>query len=113
MAEMDKKGWIAVIFTSHRTNADPDGYDRAAAAMDSLAACQPGYRGVASVRDTDGHGITISYWADDASARAWRDHPDHVAIRAAGRERWYDDYSVTVARVERAYDWQRSDSHDA
>jgi heme-degrading monooxygenase HmoA len=52
-------------------------------------------------------GITISYWADDAAAIAWRDHPEHTAIRDHGRSLWYDSYSVNVARIERAYDWTR------
>ena len=104
----DRTGCIAVVFVSHRNGADQAGYDEAAAAMDLLAARQPGYRGVDSVRGGDGVGITVSYWADDEAAEAWRDHPDHVAIRNAGRARWYDAYSVTVARVERGYRWQRT-----
>lgn len=104
----DRTGEIAVIFVSRRTANDPDGYDAAAAAMDALAAAQPGYRGVDSVRDADGMGITVSYWADDAAATAWRDHPDHKATRETGRALWYDSYQVIVTRVERGYDWARA-----
>ncbi|MFN3435012.1 MAG: antibiotic biosynthesis monooxygenase family protein [Sphingomonas sp.] len=102
-----REGEVAVIFTSARNAADPAGYGGAADAMAALAAAQPGYHGVESVRGADGVGITISYWADEAAARAWRDHPDHVAIREQGRARWYDRYSVTVCTVTRAYDWSR------
>src|SRR3546814_1222979 len=63
----DRAGQTAVIFVSQRTDADADGYDRAAQAMAALAARQPGYRGMDSVRGADGHGITVSYWADEAS----------------------------------------------
>ncbi len=98
---------MAVIFVSFRNGADMNGYTTAAAAMDALAVAQPGYRGVDSARETDGMGITVSYWADDAAAIAWRDHPEHAAIRDHGRALWYDRYSVTVARVERAYQWAR------
>ena len=73
--------------------------------MDHLAAAQPGFRGVESARGPDGFGLTVSYWADDAAALAWRDHPDHRATRDAGRARWYESYTVTVARVERGYRW--------
>ncbi len=103
----DRTGQIAVIFVSIRNDADADGYGEAAAAMDALAAIQPGYRGVDSAREAGGMGITISYWADDAAAIAWRHHPEHTAIREAGRALWYDSYAVTVARVERGYDWSR------
>jgi len=104
----NRRGEIAVIFTSRRTNDDDAGYAAAAEAMDALAAAQPGYRGIVSTRGVDGFGITISYWADEASAKAWRDHPDHARIRDTGRDRWYSDYSVTVAQVTRSYDWKRN-----
>ncbi len=103
-----QEGEVAVIFASRRNTADPAGYAAAAEAMAALAACQPGYRGMESVRDAQGAGITISYWADEAAARAWRDQPDHAAIRERGRTRWYDSYSVTVCTVARRYGWQRA-----
>ena len=104
--DAERVGQVAVIFAAQRNERDPAGYDAAAAAMDALAARQPGYRGVASARGPDGFGITVSYWADDAAARAWRDHPDHARIREAGRLLWYDAHSVVVARVERGYSWE-------
>ena len=103
-----RTGQIAVIFTSRRRDDDPDGYDAAAQAMAALAARQPGYRGVDSARGADGVGITVSYWADEASAVAWRRQAEHSLIRAQGRERWYDRYQVMVTRIERSYAWERS-----
>ncbi len=103
----ERIGLTAVTFVSHRTAVDEPGYLAASAQMEALAATQPGYRGSESARGSDGCGITISYWADDAAARAWRDQPDHAAIREMGRTRWYDDYTLTVATVTRAYRWAR------
>jgi heme-degrading monooxygenase HmoA len=111
MAEQ-RSGEVAVIFTSQRNGADAAGYDAAAAAMAALATRQPGYRGVDSVRGADGAGITISYWADEAAAIAWRDQPDHAAIREAGRAHWYDRYQVFVCAVTRDYAWDRAGSSD-
>lgn len=105
--EQQANGEVAVIFSSIRNAADAAGYDAAAAAMDALAARQPGYRGVESARGADGAGITVSYWADDAAAIAWRDHPEHAAIRERGRDIWYDSYRVTVCTVTRGYRWRR------
>lgn len=104
----DRRGQTAVIFLSERTGDDVVGYAAAADAMATLAAAQPGYRGVDSVRDGDGVGITVSYWADDAAALAWRDQPDHAAIREAGRDRWYTRYTMTIATVTRGYGWVRA-----
>lgn len=104
----DRTGQTAVIFVSFRNDTDAVGYGAAAAAMDALAAVQPGYRGVDSAREADGPGFTVSYWADDAAAIAWRDHPEHSAIRERGRSLWYDSYSVALTQVRRAYRWTRS-----
>lgn len=104
----ERVGQTAVIFRSLRNRTDDAGYAAAAAAMERLAADQPGYRGIVSARDDDGHGITISYWTDDAAAAAWRDHPEHAATRERGRADWYDSYEVIVTRIERRYGWSRT-----
>lgn len=96
-----------MIFAAWRSGADAAGYGAAAQAMDALAARQPGYRGVDSTRGADGFGITVSYWADEASAIAWRQDPDHAAVREQGRGRWYDSYDLHVATIGRSYNWDR------
>ena len=102
----DRTGQIMVAFVSERTGDDAEGYAAAAAAMDTLAARQPGYRGVDSV-SAGGLGITLSYWADEASAVGWRQHPEHAAIREVGRGRWYRWYRLHVAAIGRSYAWER------
>jgi heme-degrading monooxygenase HmoA len=102
------KHCISVIFIAQRTLEDDSGYTDAAEAMDALAALQPGYLGMDSVRGADGLGITISYWASDNDAKAWRDQPGHAKIREQGRNLWYSSYSLHVASVERSYDWTKS-----
>lgn len=106
---MNKRvGQVAVIFLSVRTDGHGAAYANAAQAMDELAATQPGYCGMESVRGADRLGITVSYWANEASAKAWRDHPDHKVIRDMGRDQWYERYELVVADVTRDYDWQRA-----
>src|SRR5690242_21080353 len=95
-------GAYAVVFTSLRTEGD-HGYAQTAGEMEALAAKQPGYLGVESARGADGLGITVSYWRDLESIRAWKAHADHLAAQRAGRERWYRAYRVRVCRVEREY----------
>ncbi|MBB5986260.1 antibiotic biosynthesis monooxygenase family protein [Sphingobium lignivorans] len=110
--DLPPKDAVAVIFVSQRTEADEAGYERAGAAMAALAARQPGYLGMDSARGADGLGITVSYWADEASARAWRAHAEHAATRDVGRARWYDSYRMIATRVTRAYDWHRAAAPD-
>ena len=105
MAE-DRTGQIVVMFVSQRSGVDAEGYAEAAVRMEMLAAAQPGYRGMDHVSDA-GLGITLSYWTDEASALAWRRHPEHAETREAGRGRWYDWYRLHVAEIGRSYDWTR------
>ena len=102
-----RTGQTAVIFVSERLPDDPEGYAAAAEAMATLAAEQPGYRSADAVRDAEGVGITVSYWADETSAVAWRQHPQHTAIRDQGRGRWYRWYQLHVATIDRSYGWAR------
>jgi heme-degrading monooxygenase HmoA len=97
--------YYAVIFAAQRRAGADAGYAETAARMAELAAVQPGYLGVVSSRDADGFGITVSYWRDAESIRAWREQIEHARARARGRECWYTHYQLRVARVERAYDW--------
>ena len=106
MAKLNN-GTISVLFVTQRTQLDAEGYAKAAVMMDELAAQQDGYIGMDSVRGADGLGITVSYWANEASAKAWRDQPEHAAMRDAGRNRWYSDYSLHVAQVTHSYDWKK------
>jgi heme-degrading monooxygenase HmoA len=98
--------YYAVIFTSRRTDVD-DGYGATADLMEELAQKIPGYLGIESARGADGLGITVSYWKDEGAISTWRQQADHKLAQAQGREKWYEDYDVRIARVERAYRWDR------
>lgn len=95
--------YYAVIFTSRRTNGD-QGYSLMAERMLELAAQQPGFLGVESVRGADGAdglGITVSYWSDEQAIAHWKANTEHLGAQAGGRKIWYADYCVRVAKVER------------
>jgi heme-degrading monooxygenase HmoA len=106
IAETPEPPYVAVIFTSIRTDTDA-GYGRTAERMAALAAQQPGYLGHESAREDVG--ITVSYWRDEASARAWKQHAGHLAVQERGREAWYRDYRVRIATVTRDYDVRSSE----
>jgi heme-degrading monooxygenase HmoA len=92
--------YYAVIFTSLRTEGDA-GYGAMAERMVALAQQQPGFLGMESARD--GVGITVSYWRDLASIRAWKADPEHQEAQRLGHERWYASASTRIALVERDY----------
>lgn len=96
----------AVVFSSRRrdaADAQDDGYAAMADRMVALAAQQPGFLGIESVRGTDGFGITVSYWASEAAIAAWKAVAEHRAAQAEGHRRWYAHFELRIAKVERAY----------
>jgi heme-degrading monooxygenase HmoA len=97
--------YFAVIFTSLRTDGDK-GYADMAEKMDELAAQQPGYLGIESVRD--GLGITISYWTSLEAIQAWHHHTEHLVAQRKGYEAWYRSFKVRVCKVERDYGFERN-----
>ena len=112
LADTPDPPYVAVIFSSMRTPVD-DGYAETAARMDELAAQQPGYLGVEAVRavgagEESTLGITVSYWETEEDARNWKRVVEHRAAQRAGRERWYDAYTLRIARVERTYGFDRA-----
>jgi heme-degrading monooxygenase HmoA len=92
--------YYAVIFTSLRTEGG-HGYGDMADRMVELAAQQRGFLGVESARD--GVGITVSYWRDLESIKAWKANAEHLAAQQTGRSDWYTHYKTRIARVERDY----------
>jgi heme-degrading monooxygenase HmoA len=110
IASTPEPPYVAVIFTSLRTAGD-DGYGQMAAEMEALAAAQTGYLGIESARS--GVGITVSYWATEEDARAWKRVHEHGVAQRLGRERWYAAYEVRIATVTRAYGMRAGDAPDS
>lgn len=98
--------YYAVIFTAQRSEVE-DGYAATAERMAQLAAGQPGYLGIEHSRDGTGLGITVSYWESEQAILAWKHQLEHRAARQQERGAWYLQYELRVAKVERAYGWQR------
>ena len=92
--------YYAVIFSSVRTEGD-QGYTEMADTMVELAEKQPGYLGMESARDS--LGITVSYWRDLDSIKAWKANSDHQAAQSSGKELWYSHYRTRICKVEREY----------
>ena len=92
--------YYAVIFTSLRTPGDA-GYTAMSQRMVELAQMQPGYLGMESAREDVG--ITVSYWTDLDSIRAWKANAEHLQAQALGHRQWYSAFTTRIAKVEREY----------
>ncbi|REL36347.1 antibiotic biosynthesis monooxygenase [Thalassotalea euphylliae] len=108
IAKTPKPPYYAVIFTSLRSEndtanntANDDGYAKTAEHMVNLASQQSGFLGIESARE--GLGITVSYWQDLESIRAWKVNAEHQLAQRKGYELWYESFKVRITKVERDY----------
>lgn len=99
--------YYAVIFSATRTDGD-HGYGETAKVMEELAATMPGYIGLEAARGADGFGITVSYWESEEAIANWKRQADHLIAQRRGREEWYKDYTVRVAKVTRGYGMKKT-----
>ena len=91
--------YYAVVFKSKRTDGD-NGYSHTASKVLAEAEKQEGFLGADSVRDADGTGITVSYWASLDSIEKWKANPLHLSAKVKGKELWYQDYTIRICKVE-------------
>ncbi|MFW5434866.1 antibiotic biosynthesis monooxygenase family protein [Paenibacillus apiarius] len=101
-AKTPKPPYFAVTFSSQRTEGE-NGYENMANHMVSLVSKQPGFLGAESVRDTNGFGITISYWESMDAIRNWKANEAHLMAQEKGKTIWYENYITRICRVEREY----------
>lgn len=100
IANTPEPPYFAVIFSSHRTAGD-HGYDAMAKRMVELAALQPGFLGMESVRED--LGITVSYWDSLEAIRNWKANAEHQEAQRLGHQQWYSSFRVRIAKVEYEY----------
>ncbi len=103
-AKTPQPPYYAVIFSSVRTKGD-NGYGAMATRMDELARQQNGFLGIESAREN--LGITVSYWKDLDSIRAWHAHFEHKLAQEKGYQIWYQSFTVRICKVERDYEFEK------
>jgi len=96
-----KPPYYAVIFTSIKITEDK-GYSKMSDRMVELVSQQDGFLGFESAREE--LGITVSYWRDEESIKKWKANLEHQEAQKLGKELWYKQYKIRVAKVERDYE---------
>ncbi|HTI37194.1 MAG TPA: antibiotic biosynthesis monooxygenase [Vicinamibacterales bacterium] len=98
---------LIVLFRSKLVDA-PDGYAEMAQEMLDAARGMPGFIDVKAFKADDGERLTVVWWQDEETLRAWRLHARHLVAQRLGRERWYEYYKIEVASVIRSRDFARA-----
>ncbi len=96
--------YYAVIFQSALKNPAP-GYAEMSARMEEKASKMPGFLGMESVREEEGHGITVSYWRSREDIERWREESAHRGAQARGKQEWYSGFRIQIAKVEEERKW--------
>jgi heme-degrading monooxygenase HmoA len=58
---------------------------------------------------TKGKYLSLSFWRDEESIRAWRNFEEHRKVQAKGRESVFAEYRIRVASVVRDYGFGERD----
>jgi heme-degrading monooxygenase HmoA len=97
---------LVVLFRSKLVEA-PDGYADMAQEMLETARTMPGFVDVKAFTSADGERLTVVWWQDEETLRAWRTHARHMVAQKLGREKWYQYYSIEVAEITRSKRFER------
>jgi heme-degrading monooxygenase HmoA len=99
---------LIVLFRS-KLVPEPEGYAEMAQEMEDLARSMPGFVDIKAYKSEDGERLTVVWWEDEETLRAWRTNARHLVAQKAGRERWYEYYDLEVAEVVRRKQFVRPD----
>ena len=97
-----EQGQVVTVFRSRLREPARDAYAADAAAIAALARTMPGYVEHKVFTAEDGERVTLVTFADEASHRGWRDHPEHRAAQRRGIADYYETYSIQVGTTSYA-----------
>lgn len=98
-----KGAQYAVIFSSTLRNPHDQEYFDLAEKMDVLVKKQTGFIGMKSFRNSNGEGVTISYWSSLKAIKDWKSNSEHLGAQQYGKEISYAEYHIEVCKIERSY----------
>ena len=91
-----------IVFRSRlKAGVDLAAYDAHVAEIYGYAEKMPGFVSIKDFASPDGERLALIEFESHAELEAWRDHPEHRKAQAAGRERYYTDYSLEICDVVR------------
>lgn len=98
---------VSVIFRSRLRRESEAEYAEWAPRMLDLAKTMPGFVSFKRFTADDGERLALIAFESLEDVTAWREHPEHRAAQRLGRERFYSEYTITVAEQVRSYSFDR------
>ena len=90
---------LVILFRSKLTpEAGSDYLDKGEEIL-AHAKTQPGFVDYKQYLSADGERLTVVRWKDEATLEGWRIDPKHRTAKKLGRERWYADYHIEIAKI--------------
>jgi len=88
---------VVIVFRSRvREGVDLASLEKLGQRMYELASAMPGFISYKDFAATDGEGVSIVEFEDEASLLAWHAHPEHQAAQAKGRSEIFSEYHVQI-----------------
>lgn len=78
-----------------------DDYSPMARRMVELGTSMPGFVDFKTFTAEDGERLALITFADAESQAAWRHEGEHAQAQRAGRDRFYEEYSLQVCTCDR------------
>jgi heme-degrading monooxygenase HmoA len=100
---------VVILFRSRLTPQAGQDYQELDAELERLVRNQPGYVKHKSYGAADGERLTLVWFQDQETLRAWKMQPRHLEAQRRGRERWYEFYEMEVAEVVRTSSFTRAE----
>jgi heme-degrading monooxygenase HmoA len=96
---------VVLFHARTRDDIDQAEYEGTFGRMVELVSAMPGFRGIEGFAGEDGRELAVA-WFDSAEAVAqWKNQPEHVITQERGRTEFFSAYDITVAEVDRRYNW--------
>ena len=92
---------VVVVFRARLKPGVEKEIEKTGARMYELATSMPGFVSYRDYAATDGESVSIVEFESHETLAAWRNHPEHRQAQAAGRERWFSEYRITVCDAVR------------
>ena len=93
---------MVVVFRARRTAAGlGEEYQHWFTRMTELARDMPGYISHKGYVADDGERLTLFEWESANTLQAWATHPEHMAVKKLGRQKFYTEYHAQVCELVR------------